>query len=83
MSLSTDVVIVGGGFAGLSIAKEFSRVGIDFAILEARDRIGGRVFTHQLEENITIDPRPSLHMMKKRISFIAGSRAGYSGFNDK
>lgn len=39
----TDVVIVGAGFTGLSAALEFQRAGIDFLVLEARDRVGGRV----------------------------------------
>ncbi|TPN76819.1 flavin monoamine oxidase family protein [Mesorhizobium sp. CU2] len=42
-SLKTDVTIVGAGFTGLSAALEFKRAGIDFVILEARDRVGGRV----------------------------------------
>ena len=40
---ATDVAIVGAGFTGLSAALEFQRAGIDFVLLEARDRAGGRV----------------------------------------
>jgi monoamine oxidase len=39
----TDVVIVGAGFTGLAAAREFQRAGTDFLVLEARDRVGGRV----------------------------------------
>lgn len=39
----TDVVIVGAGFTGLSAALDLQRAGIDFLVLEARDRVGGRV----------------------------------------
>ncbi|MDX8513324.1 flavin monoamine oxidase family protein [Mesorhizobium captivum] len=39
----TDVAIVGAGFTGLSAALELKRAGIDFLVLEARDRVGGRV----------------------------------------
>jgi monoamine oxidase len=39
----TDVVIVGAGFTGLAAALEFQRAGTDFLVLEARDRVGGRV----------------------------------------
>lgn len=39
----TGVAIVGAGFTGLSAALELKRAGIDFLVLEARDRVGGRV----------------------------------------
>ncbi|MCV3207739.1 flavin monoamine oxidase family protein [Mesorhizobium sp. YC-39] len=38
-----DVVIVGAGFTGLSAALELKKAGINFLLLEARDRVGGRV----------------------------------------
>ncbi|CAA9318944.1 MAG: hypothetical protein AVDCRST_MAG90-905, partial [uncultured Microvirga sp.] len=40
-----DVAIVGAGAAGLAAAKVFLRAGRSVAVLEARSRIGGRVFT--------------------------------------
>ena len=40
-----DVVILGAGMAGLTAAKAFEEMGISYAILEARDRIGGRAYT--------------------------------------
>lgn len=39
----TDVVIVGAGFTGLCAALDLQRAGVDFLVLEARDRVGGRV----------------------------------------
>jgi monoamine oxidase len=39
------VVVIGGGFAGLAAAYELSRAGADVHVLEARNRVGGRVIT--------------------------------------
>jgi monoamine oxidase len=43
----TDVVIVGAGFTGLSAALELKQAGVGFLLLEARDRVGGRVEARQ------------------------------------
>lgn len=40
-----DVVVVGGGFAGLIAARELSTAGREVLVLEGRDRLGGRVWT--------------------------------------
>ncbi|HXM70476.1 MAG TPA: FAD-dependent oxidoreductase, partial [Thermoanaerobaculia bacterium] len=40
-----DVVVVGAGVAGLAAARELRRRGLTVVVLEARDRIGGRVLT--------------------------------------
>ncbi|MEM8557292.1 MAG: FAD-dependent oxidoreductase [Bacteroidota bacterium] len=43
--MQTDVAIVGGGLAGLCAARLLHRAGVGFVLLEARDRLGGRVLT--------------------------------------
>ncbi len=40
-----DVVIVGGGVAGLTAARDLSQHGLRVVVLEARNRLGGRVWT--------------------------------------
>lgn len=42
---TTEVAILGGGLAGLNAARLLHRAGIDFQLLEARDRLGGRILT--------------------------------------
>ena len=43
-----DVVIVGAGAAGLAAGRALSGAGRSTLILEARPRLGGRVFSQQL-----------------------------------
>lgn len=42
---SYDAVVVGGGFAGVTAARELSAAGLRTALLEARERLGGRTWT--------------------------------------
>ena len=46
--LEADVVVVGAGLAGLSAARELKAAGLTVRLLEARDRVGGRVCNHPL-----------------------------------
>ena len=45
MEGSADVLVIGAGAAGLAAAHELTSAGLKVTLLEARDRLGGRVFT--------------------------------------
>jgi phytoene dehydrogenase-like protein len=42
---SREVSVIGAGIAGLTAARDLAIDGYDVAILEARERIGGRIWT--------------------------------------
>src|SRR2546427_12717938 len=45
---SADVIVVGAGLAGLTAARQIVKAGRSVIVLEARDRVGGRVLNHLL-----------------------------------
>jgi monoamine oxidase len=44
-----DVVVVGAGAAGLTAAGELAATGLTVRVVEARDRVGGRAFTREVD----------------------------------
>lgn len=53
--LEADVCIVGAGFAGLTAALRLTQTGHSVYILEARERIGGKVWTKYLDDGSPVD----------------------------
>ena len=55
MSMQTDVIIIGAGSAGLSAAKELTKRGISFVVVEASHRIGGRAYSEEIAPDVWFD----------------------------
>lgn len=47
--MDTDVLVVGAGLSGLSAADALAAVGRDVVVWEARDRVGGRTLTEDVD----------------------------------
>ncbi len=56
-SADHEVVVLGAGFAGLAASSQLRDAGVDNVVLEARDRVGGRVFTESVPgiESLRVD----------------------------
>ncbi|HET7893783.1 MAG TPA: NAD(P)/FAD-dependent oxidoreductase [Candidatus Sulfotelmatobacter sp.] len=51
-----DVIVIGAGIAGLVAASELAESGLSVVILEARDRVGGRIYTlNDLEQQFPVE----------------------------
>src|SRR6201984_261015 len=53
--VDADFCVIGAGFAGLSAALRLKQAGESVALLEARDRVGGRTFTEVRDDGVWID----------------------------
>ena len=50
-----DVIVVGAGYAGLTATRELLKADKNVLLLEARDRVGGRVWTQRFDDGSYVD----------------------------
>src|SRR5476651_1460907 len=63
-SPTVDVVVVGGGIAGLAAAYELSCRGVSFVVLERAARAGGVIISEAID-GFTIDGGPDALLIQK------------------
>ena len=50
-----DYIVIGAGYAGLTAARKLIQANKNVLLLEARDRVGGRVYTKTLDDGSYVD----------------------------
>ena len=60
--LNTQTLIVGGGLSGLHTAYQLSQRGIEFILLEARGRLGGRIHSRNWQQDDYDATKPAFDM---------------------
>lgn len=73
MGRHADVVVVGAGLAGLRCATHLVAAGLDVVVLEARERVGGRVWSHHFADG---------QVCERGAEFIDGNHTEVLGLAD-
>ena len=81
--MSDPILIVGGGLAGLIAARRLHHAGVTFRLLEARERLGGRVLSVDAGGTVATDgfdlgpswfwpgTQPALHALVRELGLTA------------
>ena len=74
---AAEVIVIGAGAAGLAAADALLRAGRSVLVLEARERVGGRCFTHRMAGlEIPVELGAEFIHGEARVTFSLLKRAG-------
>jgi monoamine oxidase len=74
--LEADVCVVGAGFSGLAAAGRLNSEGLKVVVLEARDRVGGRVWAQRVSDGTVVDRGGAWFAPGHSASFTLAAEAG-------
>lgn len=84
--METDILIVGGGLSGLALADQLQRQGRDWILIEARDRLGGRILSPNINgANFDLGPawfwpgQPRIEKLLRRFNLEAFGQYSQGG----
>lgn len=80
--MSVQVLIVGGGLSGLALAETLEARGVEFRVLEARQRFGGRVLSTAMDDDAPgrVDLGPAWFWPHQKRMAALVARMGLSAF---
>ncbi len=78
--IDADVCVIGAGYAGLTAARRLSEAGKSVVVLEARDRIGGRIWTERLSDGTPVDRGGAWLAPKHDRMFALANEVGVSTY---
>jgi monoamine oxidase len=81
--IDADVCVVGAGYAGLTAARVLDHGGKSVIVLEARDRIGGRIWTQLLSDGTPVDRGGAWLGPKHDAMFGLASEVGVSTYRTR
>lgn len=70
LTMENRVLVVGAGLAGLSAARELSHRGYQVTVLEGRDRVGGRLWSSNLDGGSDVSSSVDLGAVRKTIDLF-------------
>ena len=77
---AVDVCIVGAGFAGLTAARRLRQAGKSVRVLEARERVGGRTWTEDLGDGVSLDRGGAWFAPNHEAAFRLAAEMGMSTY---